>query len=398
MATTVLDLERVRRRFPALAARDDHGRRLVHADAPGGTQVVDTAIAAMSEHLATGTANQHGVFEVSRRVDRLVETARTVVGARFGCAPQGVVFGPNMTTLALHLAAALEPSTGPGHNLVLTQLDHDANVSPWLRLAERTGAQVRWVPLDPASGRLRSEQLTGLVDAGTRLVAFPGASNALGTVVDPAPFVAAARRVGALTVMDAVHAAPHVAVDRAGSGVDVVLCSPYKFFGPHAGLLLADPDLLARLDPPKLRPAPDTGPERWQTGTASFEAIAGTAAAVRYLDEVGLATIGDHEAGLTRRFLAGLTHLGHVRLHGPAGPEGRTPTFALTVAGWRPEAVAGALAARGINVWAGHYYAIEPMRALGLLTSGGAVRVGFVHYHGFDEVDRVLEALGELTA
>jgi cysteine desulfurase family protein (TIGR01976 family) len=392
-----LDVIRTRARFPALTERDAFGRPVVHADAPGGTQAVDRAIDAMAEHLRTGTANQHGTFPISAQTDELVDEVRRAAARFLGTEADGIVFGPNMTTLAFHLANALDTCVGAGDNLVCTRLDHDANVSPWLQLAERTGAEVRWVSLDPATGRLRTEDLEGLVDDRTRVVAFPGASNALGTIVDPAPFVTAAKAVGALTFMDAVHLAPHQAIDRKAAGIDVVVCSPYKFFGPHAGLLAASPELLRFLSPQKLRPAPDEGPERWQTGTASFEAIAGTGGALAYLDEVGMDAIAAHEAMLTRRFLDGVAAINHVTLHGPAEADGRTPTFAVTVEGWTPQAVAEALGAEGINVWAGHYYALEPMRALGLLDRGGAVRVGFVHYHGPDDVDRVLEALGELV-
>ena len=392
----MLELARVRARFPALAARAGEPP-VVHADAPGGTQAVDLAIEAMAEHLRTGSANQHGSFALSRRTDDLVDRVRTQVGTFLGTSPEGVVFGPNMTSLTFHLSRAFDARIGPGDVIVCTELDHDANVAPWLALAERTGAEVRWVRLDPDSGRLDLTTLEQAVTDRTRLVALPAASNALGTVVDPEPFVAAATAVGALTFVDAVHAAPHLPLDRAGWGVDMLVCSPYKFFGPHAGILAADPALLADLDPPKLRPAPDAGPERWQTGTASFEAIAGVGGAVAYLDEVGWAAISSHEAELARRFLDGIASLPHVALHGPPGAEGRTPTFAVTVQGWSPQAAAEALALHRINVWAGHYYAIEPMRALGLLEDGGAVRVGFVHYHDQDDVDRVLVALAELA-
>jgi len=390
---TDIDLDRTRARFPALRETDGRGRPIVHADAPGGTQAVDRAIEAMAEHLRTGSANQGGAFATSARTDAMVDEARRAAGRFLGTDPAGVVFGPNMTSLTFHLSNALDERVVAGDNLVCTQLDHDANVSPWLQLAARNDAEVRWVTLDPATGRLRTDELPQLVDERTRVVSFPGASNALGTVVDPAPFVSAAKEVGALSFMDAVHAAPHRRVDREASGVDVVACSPYKFFGPHAGLLAADPALLASLNPQKLRPAPDHGPERWQTGTASFEAIAGTGGAFDYLEEVGMEAIQAHEAALTRCFLEGLERLASVTLHGPAEAAARTPTFALTVDGWTPAAVASSLADEGVNVWSGHYYALEPMHALGLLDAGGAVRVGFVHYHGAEDVDRVLDAL-----
>jgi cysteine desulfurase family protein (TIGR01976 family) len=402
----MLDIGALRARFPALAATDRDGRRVVHADAPGGTQVPETVVTAMADYLRNCNANQHGPFERSRRTDALCAKVREQAASLLGADADGVVFGPNMTSLTFHFSRALGASpaapeargagrVGEGDELVCTRLDHDANVSPWLALAERTGAVVRWVPL-ASDGTLVTAALDEVVTPRTRLVAFPRASNALGTLVEPAPFVAAARAVGALTFMDAVHAAPHVALDRGRDGVDVLVCSPYKFFGPHAGILSADPALLASLRPDKARPAPDAGPERWQTGTAPFEAIAGVGAACDYLAEVGMAAIREHEVWLSRRFLDGLERLPHVRLHGPRDPLRRTPTFAVTLDGRDPAAAAEQLAARGVHVWPGHYYAVEPMRALGLLDGGGAVRIGFAHYHGSADVDLVLEALSEL--
>ena len=392
----VIDLAAVRARFPALAAAGDD-LPTVHADAPGGTQVVDTVLEAMRTYLVTSNANAHGTFAASRATDRTSERGRQELGRFTGCEPEGVVFGPNMTTLWFALARALDARVGHGDDVVCTRLDHDANVAPWLRLAERRGATVRFVALD-GDGRLRVEELEELVGARTRLVCFPRASNALGTLVDPAPFVEAAHAVGALALMDAVHAAPHVRLDRTGDGVDALACSPYKFFGPHAGVLAADPALLEALAPEKVRPSPDAGPERWQTGTASFEDIAGATAAVEYVLSVGFDAITEHERELSQRFLDGLGELPHVTLHGPPTADDRTPTFAVTVDGAAPLAVAAHLGERGIAAWAGHYYAVEPMRALGLLDRGGAVRIGFVHYHGVEDVDRVLAALAELRA
>jgi cysteine desulfurase family protein (TIGR01976 family) len=391
---TSFDLADVRRGFPGLARRGPDGRPLVHADAPGGTQIHQRALDAMTQYLRHSNANSHGVFASSRETDTVVEQARTDVGRLLGTEPDGVVFGPNMTTLTWHFSRSLDDRIGVGDEIVCTQLDHDANVSPWLALAERTGATIRWVELDAKTGRLDTDTLQ--VSPQTRLVAFPAASNALGTIVDPAPFVTAARSAGALTFCDAVHAAPHVALDRRAAGIDVLACSPYKFFGPHSGILCAEPDLLADLTPDKVRPAPDTGPDRWQTGTASFEAIAGLGAATRYLLDTGLDVIATHETALTEAFLAGIADLDHVALHGPAEGTGRTPTFSVTVRDVAPATVAGHLAEQGIYAWAGHYYAVEPMRVLGLLDWGGAVRIGFVHYHGPDDVERVVAALAEL--
>ena len=390
-----LDLAAVRRRFPALRNRDAHGRPFVHADAPGGTQIVDSAIAAMTEYLTGSNANSHGVFPASVQTDALVDEARATLAELLDTDADGVVFGPNMTTLTWHFSRALDDRVGVGDEIVCTQLDHDANVSPWLALAERTGASVRWVALDPATGRLDLSTLD--VSSRTKVVAFPAASNSLGTVVDPQPFVTAARSVGAISYCDAVHATPHAPPARRASGIDVVACSPYKFFGPHAGLLCADPDLLAELRPDKVRPAPDIGPDRWQTGTAAFEDIAGVRAAARYLLDTGPESIATHETHLTQRFLDGISGMDHVVLHGPAQVQYRTPTFAVTVRDTAPDKVAALLADQGIFVWAGHYYAVETMRVLGLLDWGGAVRIGFVHYHGDDDVDRVLTALEDLA-
>ena len=389
-----LDLATIRARFPALERTGPDGRGVVHADAPAGTQVLAEVVEAMSGYLRRSNANSRGAFVTSTETDAMVAGVRDHVGALFGTEPDGVVFGPNMTTLTWHFSRTLDDRIGVGDEIVCTQLDHDANVSPWLALAERTGATIRWVALDPDTGRLDLDSLE--VGPKTRLVAFPAASNALGTVVDPAPFVAAAKTVGALSFCDAVHGAPHVALDRRAAGIDVLVCSPYKFFGPHAGLLMADPDLLADLTPEKVRPSPDTGPERWQMGTAAFEAIAGVGAATAYMSDTGLDAITEHETLLAQRFLAGVGDLDHVVVHGPPGADSRTPTFAVTLRDRMPAEVAQRLAQRGIFVWAGHYYAVEPMRVLGLLDWGGAVRIGFVHYHGTDDVDRVVEALGDL--
>ena len=393
-STDTLDLVKVRAQFPALRRTGPAGLPIIHADAPGGTQIVAAAIDAMTEYLTTSNANSHGQFDASRRTDALVDDVRRKAAAFTGGDPDGIVFGPNMTTLTWHLSHALDRRVGPSDEIVCTRLDHDANVAPWLALAARTGATIRWVELGDG-GRLRTSDIP--VTDRTRLVAFPAASNALGTVVDPAPFVAAARSVGALTFCDAVHAAPHVALDRRGWGIDVLACSPYKFFGPHSGLLSADPSLLASLTPDKVRPSPEQGPDRWQTGTAAFEDIAGIGAALDYIAGVGMDAVIAHERGLTQRFLDGIAELDHITLHGPPTADARTPTFAITAAGTPPPDVSAALAERGILSWSGHYYAIEPMAVLGLLDHGGAVRIGFVHYHSTDDVDRVLEGLAALA-
>ena len=269
------DLADVRSRFPALQVDPE----AIHADAPGGTQMVDVSLDAMRDAAIRLNANQHAPFRASAQVDALNDRARQTFGAFLGSEPEGIVFGANMTTLAFHLSHALDELLATGGDIVCTRLDHDANVSPWLGLAERTGSTVRFVDIT-ADGRIDVGSIEKAVTERTKLITFPLASNAFGTIVDPAPFVEAARRVGALTIMDAVHGAPHLTIDRRALGVDVVFCSPYKFFGPHHGVMAADPALLARLSPDKVRPSPDTGAERWQTGTASFEHIAASTAAV----------------------------------------------------------------------------------------------------------------------
>lgn len=385
----LLDVAAVRARFPALIAHPE----VVHTCAPGGTQVLGDALDAIRDAAVHANANQHAAFPASARVDALCDDARATYGRLLGTEPEGIVFGPNMTTLAMHLSHALDEVLATGGEVVCTRLDHDANVAPWLGLAERTGATVRWIDITD-DGRLDHATAERAITSRTRLVTLPLASNSLGTVVDVAPIAAAAREVGAIVVVDAVHGAPHVAVDRRALGADVVLCSPYKFFGPHAGVMAADPALLARLTPDKVRPSPDQGPERWQTGTASFEAIAGAAAAARYLlDDVTLPQITAHEEDLAQRFLAGLADRPAWTLHGPATSADRTPTFSLTHAAVPAAEVARLLADQDVNSYAGHYYAVEPMRRLGLLDAGGATRLGFVHYHGPEDVDRVLAAL-----
>ncbi len=385
----MLDVTTIRSRFPALVEQPG----TVHTCAPGGTQILGTVLDAIRDAAINANANQHAAFAASGRVDDLCDLARHRYGQLLGSQPEGIVFGPNMTTLAMHLSHALDEVLATGGEVVCTRLDHDANVAPWLGLAERTGATVRWIDIT-ADGRIDESSIAGAITPRTRLVTFPLASNAFGTVVDPGPIVAAAKAVGALTIMDAVHGAPHLPIDRRAMGLDVVFCSPYKFFGPHAGVMAADPDLLARLSPDKVRPSPDAGPERWQTGTAAFETIAGSSEAARYLlEDVTLPQIQTHELALAEQFLEGLTQRPKLTLHGPASATERTPTFALTHAAADPARIATVLAEHDVNVYAGHYYAIEPMRRLDLLDAGGAVRVGFVHYHGPDDVQQVLSAL-----
>jgi cysteine desulfurase family protein (TIGR01976 family) len=326
-----------------------------------------------------------------------------------GAEPGEIVFGQNMTSLTFAISRALARTWDPGDEIVLTRLDHDANVSPWLLAARDAGVTVRWLDFDPDDGcTLDYGGLDEVIGARTRLVAVTHASNATGTVVDVARVAAAAQTVGALTYVDAVHYAPHYSLDVTALGIDFLACSSYKFFGPHTGVLWGRREHLEALEAYKVRPAPDEAPDKWETGTQSFESLAGVTAAVDYLASLGhgetrrdrltsaMEAIGRHDAVLTGRFLAGLAEMPGIRLYGIDDGRLRTPTFAVAVEGMTPQEVSEALGRQGIFVWAGHYYAVEVMRRIGVLDEGGLVRIGFVHYSTEDEVDRVLGALDEL--
>ena len=408
-----LDPTTVRTRFPALARLAPDGRPYVWADAPGGSQLVDTAIAAMTDRMRAGASNTHGVFAPSEEIDALIADARRAGADFLGCDPGEVVFGQNATSLLLHVSRALGRTWGPGDEIVVTRLDHDANIRPWLLAARDAGATVRWVDVRTDDVTLDLDSFDAQLSDRTKLVAFTLASNAVGTMPPAAELTARAKAVGALVAVDGVHLSQHHAVDLPGIGADIVATSPYKYFGPHQGMLGVRAELLAALEPYKLRAAPDEDPDRWETGTQSHEALAGTIAAIDYIAGVGgggadrraaivagFAAFDAHERTLARRFLEGIEELPGVRLYGIADPERlaeRTPTFAVRVGEQHPLDTCAALAERGIFTWDGHYYAIEVFDRLGLLESGGAVRIGFCHYHTLEEVERVLAALAELA-
>jgi cysteine desulfurase family protein (TIGR01976 family) len=382
-----------RRRFPGITG--DWAR----FDGPAGTQAVDTAIDAMASYLRGGdNANAHGTFAASQATDALVASARHTVGRLLGADPRGVVFGPNMTSLLFAFTRAIGPTLGPGDEIVCTELDHDANVWPWVMAAnDREAALVRTVRVDTASGRLDTEHLAELLNAKTRWLAITGASNAVGTMPDLAEAVKLAHAVGARVLVDAVHLVPHRVVDIATLGCDALACSPYKWYGPHAGVLWLDPDLLASLEPYKVRPAPDEGPTRLETGTPSYEAIAGAQAAAQFLLDEGLDVIAAHERATFAPLLDGLLDMDHVTVHGPHDLADRAPTVAFTVNGMHPLATAESLAAERIAVWSGNYYALELMTALGLEETGGAVRAGLACYTNDEDVNRLLEAVASLA-
>lgn len=404
-----LNIDAVRAEFPALAVRDGDQPR-IYFDAPGGTQLCRGAIDRLVAHMSSGTANSGGAFATSVATDALSRAAHEAMADLLGGSADEIGFGPNMTSLTLAVSRALGRRWTAGDEVVVTRLDHDANVAPWLLLARDLGLVVRWLDFDPVTGRLELDALPGLLGPRTRLVAVGAASNALGTVNDVAAIVRAVRASGdALVFVDAVQLVPHLPVDVRAMGCDLLACSPYKFFGPHQGVLWGRLDLLEELEAYKLRPSPVHPPAvRFETGTPSFEGMAGTLGAVEHLASLGggsgdrrlclragMAAVAAHERVLTRRFLRGLEALPRIRLYGPPDENQRVPTFAFTVDGTSPRDVAATLAARGIFAWSGHFYAPEAIARLGLADAGGLVRVGFCHYTSADEVEVLLTALAD---
>ena len=387
MATATLDVEAVRARFTALQ------QPLAFFDGPGGTQVPDEVIDAIGDYLRRSNANSGGEYATSRATDALVANARLSAAGFLGCAPEEVAFGANTTTLNFALTRAFARELRPGDEILVTKLDHDANVAPWLHLADDLGLRVQFVDIREDT-TLDVADLERRLGGRTRVVAFPWAANSVGTLQDVAAIAALAHDAGALAWVDAVHYAPHGPIDVTAAGVDVLLCSPYKFCGPHLGVAFARRELLESWRPYKVRPAPEVpAGARYETGTLPFELLAGFVAAVDYLGSLGWDAIRAHERMLGERVLDGLP--ASCTLHGLPTMEGRVPTVAFTVAGHTPEAVATTLGEQGIAVWHGDYYAVETMRRLGL-EDGGAVRVGCVHYNTVGEVDRLLEALAAL--
>lgn len=401
-------IEAVRARFPAL--RSD----CVYFDAPGGTQACNDAIRAMTAHLERGTANSGGAFRTSVETDAISAAAHAAMADLLGGRPEEIAFGPNMTSLTLAVSRALAAEWEPGDEIVLTRLDHDANVAPWLLAARDRNAIVRWLDFDPATGRWKLDELPELLGPRTRLVALGMASNALGTINPVAQAAAIVRKLTtALIYVDAVQSVPHLVTDVGALGVDFLACSPYKFFGPHQGVLWASRAIVDRVQAYKVRPATPDGAHRFETGTPSFEGQAGVLGTIDYLEWLGeqvepspnsrrarliaamtAATL--YEKALGEQLLGGLATVPGLKLWGPPSMDGRVPTFAFTIEGHHPDAIAEHLAARGINAWSGHFYAVEVIDRLGLADSGGLVRVGLCHYNSADEVDRLIEALRAL--
>lgn len=399
----------VRPLFPALAEQAA-GRPAVFFDAPGGTQVPQSVIDAIGEYLRRSNANTHGAFPTSQRTDATIAATHAALADLLGCAPEETVFGPNMTTLTFAISRAIGRELQPGDEIVITRLDHDANVAPWRALEER-GAVIREVDIDVEDCTIDMADLESKIGPRTKLVAIGYASNAVGTINDVRRVVQLARDAGALSFVDAVHYAPHGPIDVAELGCDFLACSVYKFFGPHVGVLYGRREHLERLRPYKVRPASDAVPDRWMTGTQNHECLAGAIAAVDYLASLGqgatrrqrllnaMATIKEYERGLGERLIRGLLAIPGLSFYGIREPErfaGRTPTVSFRLEGRSPREVAERLAERGIFVTDGNYYALNLSERLGVEEHGGMVRVGLVHYHTAAEVDYLLECLADL--
>jgi cysteine desulfurase family protein (TIGR01976 family) len=414
-----LDVAVLRDHFPSLARTLD-GRPIAYLDGPGGTQVTRECIAAMTRYLESSNANHGGAFITSIETDALLDEVHAA-GADFLGAhdPHEIAFGPNMTTLTFAMSRALGRDIGEGDEIVVTRLDHDANVAPWLAMAEERGAVVRWLELAEDRATLDLDSLETVLTPRTKIVAVGLASNALGTITDVGRVIEAAHAVGALTYVDAVHAAPHMPIDVSALQADLLVCSPYKFFAPHLGMLYGRRELLERLAAFRVRPAGEALPGKWEVGTQSHEALAGLLGTFEYLERLGAAygevaeaddrrgrlraamsAVRAHERGLSIGTLERLARVPGLSLHGIDEAERvdeRVPTFSFTLAGYQARAIAEQLATRGISTWDGDFYAWELVRELGLADAGGLLRIGLVHYNTLTEVDRLVEGLLEIA-
>ena len=407
-STIDLDLQAVRRQFPALDLNVE-GQRVVYLDNPAGTQVPQRVIDRTSDYWRTMNANHGGVFATSQRSDALVAEVRTAAATFLNAASADeVVFGPNMTTLTFAFSRAIGRELRPGDEIVVTRLEHDANVSPWLALQER-GVIVRFVDIDVPECTLNMGDLQRQLGPRTRLVAVTHASNAVGTIPELAEVSRLAHAAGAWVWVDAVHYGPHGPIDVRAIDCDFLVCSSYKFYGPHQGVLYGRRELLEGLRPYKVRPASDEVPTRWETGTQNHECLAGLLGALEYLAELGGAErvvrpaleaamdrIRAHERALAARLIDGLQQIGGIQLYGITAPEDldhRVPTVSLTWPPHRPEALARWLGDHQVFTWHGDHYATEVISRLGLAEHGGTLRIGIAHYNTASEVDLVLELL-----
>ncbi len=407
MPFTAADCERCRRDFPSLERTLD-GVPLAFFDGPAGTQVPDAVIDAVAGYYRTSNANTHGFFPATRETDRLLHETRETVAAFLGAADwRSVSFGQNMTTLTYSLSYALARQMKPGEEIVITQLEHEANRGPWLNLQER-GIVVREAAMRP-DGRLDADDLARQINGRTRLVAFNMASNSLGTVSDAALARQLSRDVGAWLLLDAVHYAAHFPLDVTALDTDFLLCSAYKFYGPHVGILYARPGLLETLDTDRLRTQDQEAPYRIEMGTLNHAALAGVKAAVEYIASWGtgasprerivsaMREISAYEHGLGTCYYENVRGIPGVTAHGPDFSGLRAPTVSITVDGVPPAEVARALAEKGLQVWNGHFYGLRPLEILGVAESGGVVRAGIVMYNTREEVDRLLTGVEDVA-
>jgi cysteine desulfurase family protein (TIGR01976 family) len=401
------DVQAVREQFPALG-RTYNGRSVVYFDGPGGSQVARQAIDAMAGYLERGGANLHGVFPTSTETEEILANTREAAADFLGAAPDEVAFGANMTTLTFAISRALAKEWDANSEIVVTELDHRANVDPWLIAAREKGAKVRWVRVDPETLTLVTEDLERNINDRTKLVAVGLASNAVGTVNDVAA-AEMAHGVGAIVAVDAVHAAPHIPVDRDAIGADIITCSAYKFFGPHVGVTAIKRELFERLNVYRLDPAPHDIPDKLETGTQNHEGIAGVNSAIGFIASLGegasrreklanaMQTIEEYEAGLAETFRTALRDLPGVELY--AAPDGirKTPTIAFRVKDYSTDEVCARMLGYGYFVAAGDFYASTLAEKLGIVNSGGFVRAGLAPYNTQEEIDEFVTALERLV-
>ena len=401
----VATVEEIRTHFPALE-RTYNGYPVAYFDGPGGTQVPKSVVEAMNDYLLNHNANTHWEYPSSNETDRIIERSRETIAEFLNASPSEIVFGQNMTSLTFHLSRALGREFGPGDEIVVTELDHHANSDTWRALAKDRDLEIRVLPMNVETGQLEFDQLPGLLNERTKLVAIGAASNILGTINDIDQAVALARAAGALSFVDAVHFAAHELIDVKKIGCDFLAVSAYKFYGPHIGVLYGRKDLLESIDFPKLRPAPDYSPERMETGTQNHEGIAGAAAAVDFI--ASLAKGGSRRDRLVTVFgelhrrqremfdvmWEGLSNIDGVTVYGPPPGSPRTSTVSFTVAGHQSDDVARKLAERGLFLSDGDFYALTVVERLGV---GGLVRAGLTCYSTMEEVERLLDALRWLT-
>ena len=407
------DIQRVRDAFPSLSVTDN-GVPRVYFDNPGGTQICQRAIDRMNDYLVNANTNTHGPFRTSHMTDELIEETHAALADFVGTDDPGeIIFGQNMTTITLHLARSIAHTLEPGDEIVATRMDHDANISPWLLMARDVGVTVRWIDFDPATYRYDPASVDAAITSRTKLVAVNYASNALGTVNDVASVAQKAHEVGALVFVDAVQFAPHFLIDVKAIECDFLACSPYKFYGPHQGMAWGRRELLESLSPYKVRPADDTLPSRWETGTQSHEGMAATLGAIEHFEWMGremgaggdtrrariasgFATMAEYERELGKYLIDGLLAIPGVTIHGLTAEEDisdRVPTIGMVKEGTDPDTMAEQLAAANIFVWPGHYYAIEVIERLGLTDKGGMLRIGLGQYNTHAEVDALLNVL-----